>query len=152
MLGFINTLFSFPVPLWGVLVIMTVLSITGYFVLRESLQMFAPTVANISRTIVEENTATSTQQLMKIVEQIEALQSHILKTEEILNKRLNTIVNTYEEKMHKGRQTMMSVYDLSYKRLEKLESVSEELLNRVETIKSLESEIIKLKQIIKRRR
>ena len=151
MLEFIQSIVTYPIPLWSVVVLGMILMVVGYFILKESLQMFAPVLVKTVNAIVKENTDTATQQLHEVSKEVKVLQAQIPELNKNVSKHLDIMILTYEKELKSGSKTLVSICDKTEKHYWAFEVLSTKLMERVEAIKVLESEIIKLKHIIKRK-
>ena len=140
MLGFLEKIINYAIPLWEVGLILLITFLIGYVVLLETLKGFIPSLERSSKSVIENN--------------IVAVDNHfeLLKVKfDGIDRRLDEMVSQHNIEMNKGTIALVESHQFTLEILEVLKESMNTMTIRVEAIKVLETEIIKLKNIIKRK-
>ena len=140
MLDFLEQIVNYPIPLWGVGLTLLTVFITGYVVLLETLKGFVPSLARSSESVIKNNIA--------------AVDNHfeMLKVKfDDIDKRIENMVREHNIELSNGTSTLVESHQHTLQILEVFRESMNTMTRRVEAIKVLETEIIKLKHIIKRK-
>ena len=137
---FVYSVIAFSLPLWFVFVIFLTLLVSAYFAFTFAIQGFIPILQRASETIIKNNQKELDDYFSKTDKQIK----HI-------DKRLDVLMSKYESEVLGGYQSLEKFHSSMTTALNILIESVESVHQRAAGIKALESEIIKMKQIIKRK-
>jgi len=137
---FLYGLISMPIPLWGVLVIISIVFLIGVVTFNFALKGFIPALQRASEIVIKNNQ--------------KALDTYFLNTDQQiqeLNNTLNSLGGQYQSDIKKGHKDVAKLNTDITEIISALKSSIETMQQRMNTISALEAEIIKMKNIIKRR-
>ena len=140
MLDFIDAIFTYPVPVWGVVLCVLILLLLGYLILNEALKGFIPSLERASEAVLKNNVQASEKYIELMQERVDEM-----------NIRLDVMWEKHQTKIDQEATSLSSVNKSTIEVLRVLETSMTHMVRKLEAIKVLESEIIKLKNIIKRK-
>lgn len=129
-----------PVPLWFVICIFATAFIVGKLVIKASFRNFVPALQKASMVVIKNNQRTLDAYFEKVDQQIVELNSSF---EEVTTRSQNNFT--------KGDENVKNLHQDVANTTAVLQTSIETLQKRFETIVALEAEIIKLKNILKRK-
>ncbi len=137
---FVYSIISTPVPLWLVVIILSTALMTAYFTFSLALRGFIPSLQQASEEVIKNSQQGLDAYFTTKDKQIEQLDS-----------KLESLVTKYEKEVTIGYERLQAVYTGVGKAISYLQTSVENVHERSEAIKVLESEIIKMKHIMKRK-
>lgn len=140
MLEFLEQVVSYAIPVWTIVLVLIVVVLSGYLTLSEAFKVFIPSLERSSKKVIENNIA-------EVEKHFEIIQKRFDDT----GKRLDEMVVQHNKELSNGTRVLLQSQQDTVQVLEILKESISAMTTRVEAIQALESEIIKLKHIIKRK-